>query len=248
MLIFYTIYYILLHILCDFFHSIFALIQTINNRSKMTDKQNRSETITTVQDQTWFVDKIVPDFELLDRWDIQLETKPGKPEDLNTILEVIFSKNDANDLKNHLTEFLFWFRGVLGKWFGWDKEVNTLPIPGCRECSLKERLKDFGIKQDSNQNSMDLFSDDDLAAFQTVYSLQNEKLLELSNNTVHGLMHYGLVKQGKTQLLLRLSVYVKTRGKLGRFYMKLITPFRHLIVYPTLIKNSGKNWENYCNR
>jgi hypothetical protein len=37
-------------------------------------------------------------------------------------------------------------------------------------------------------------------------------------------------------------VYVKHRGLLGRLYMALIGPFRHLVVYPSLIRAAVTRW------
>jgi hypothetical protein len=42
---------------------------------------------------------------------------------------------------------------------------------------------------------------------------------------------------------LRMAVLVKTNGRLGRFYMALIAPFRHLIVYPLLARQWNRAWK-----
>jgi hypothetical protein len=43
----------------------------------------------------------------------------------------------------------------------------------------------------------------------------------------------------------QLGVYVKMRGRLGRFYMSLISPFRHYIVYPAMMRAAQKGWPRY---
>ncbi|MBU2512595.1 DUF2867 domain-containing protein [bacterium] len=214
----------------------------------MASKQEQSCQNSDIVKQNWLVDEIAHDFEFLDRWDIQLEIDEETGDDLNRILDVIFSRKNSNNIMDYLSEFLFWFRDVLGTWFGWDKAVNSLPIPGCQETSLKERFLKISTKPESIPEIGKLFSDIDQETFKTVYNFENERLLELSNNTVHALLHFGRLKLNETQLILKMSVYVKTRGLLGKFYMKLITPFRHLIIYPTLIQNAQKNWENFCNQ
>jgi hypothetical protein len=36
---------------------------------------------------------------------------------------------------------------------------------------------------------------------------------------------------------------VKPNGLLGTGYMAAITPFRHLIVYPLMMRQIGRNWQ-----
>jgi hypothetical protein len=40
-----------------------------------------------------------------------------------------------------------------------------------------------------------------------------------------------------------MGVYVRARGLLGEAYMKLISPFRHLIVYPALMRQIDRAWQ-----
>ena len=44
---------------------------------------------------------------------------------------------------------------------------------------------------------------------------------------------------------VRMAVYVKPKGLLGKAYMLLIKPFRLWIVYPSLIKMAKHEWESY---
>jgi hypothetical protein len=39
-----------------------------------------------------------------------------------------------------------------------------------------------------------------------------------------------------------MAVYVKPNGLLGCAYMAVIRPFRHLIVYPPMLREMGRNW------
>jgi Protein of unknown function (DUF2867) len=39
-----------------------------------------------------------------------------------------------------------------------------------------------------------------------------------------------------------MAVYVKPNGLLGSVYMAAIRPFRHLIVYPPMLREMGRNW------
>ena len=40
-----------------------------------------------------------------------------------------------------------------------------------------------------------------------------------------------------------MGIYVKPRGRLGALYMRLIGPFRHLIVYPALMRQIERAWD-----
>ncbi|MCD4719558.1 MAG: DUF2867 domain-containing protein [Desulfobacula sp.] len=42
-----------------------------------------------------------------------------------------------------------------------------------------------------------------------------------------------------------LAIYVKPRGIYGRLYLKLIEPFRHYIVYPTMMKTIKTQWQEH---
>jgi len=39
-----------------------------------------------------------------------------------------------------------------------------------------------------------------------------------------------------------MAVYVKPNGLFGTAYMAAIRPFRHLIVYPQMMRETGRNW------
>jgi hypothetical protein len=58
-------------------------------------------------------------------------------------------------------------------------------------------------------------------------------------------MHLGRVPISATHWSPQLGVYVKPRGRLGRFYMSLIDPFRHYVVYPAMMRNAKERWPNY---
>jgi len=84
------------------------------------------------------------------------------------------------------------------------------------------------------------------SGFKPVYRRENEALLEISNNTVHAFMHLGRVSISETHWSPQLGVYVKPRGRLGRFYMGLISPFRHYVVYPAMMRSAERGWPKYA--
>ncbi len=81
--------------------------------------------------------------------------------------------------------------------------------------------------------------------FRLVYLFENESLLELSNDTVHALLHMGWIKKESGLFTATLAVYVIPRGISGRAYLAIIKPFRHLIVYPAMMRALAGRWEEY---
>lgn len=67
--------------------------------------------------------------------------------------------------------------------------------------------------------------------------------MKLPNATVHGVAHLGWVDLGDGVFEGRMAVYVKPRGAFGRAYMALIKPFRYWIVYPGMMKQIERVWD-----
>jgi hypothetical protein len=197
----------------------------------------------------WLVSKLAPDFELLDVWRYPIEIDQSVPLDRF----VDFMQASQRDLASSrgAAGALFRLRAILGKIFGWDghdkKPAPALPIPGCTETSLRDRMSDADLDgeiQSSRVESTEALS----SSFKPVYRLEDETLLEISNDTVHAFMHLGRVPISATHWSPQLGVYVKPRGRLGRFYMGLISPFRHYVVYPAMMRSAKQGWPNYAKR
>ena len=73
--------------------------------------------------------------------------------------------------------------------------------------------------------------------FTSLYLLENEFAAETANETMHGVMHIGLVGQEVAGYRAQIAVLVKPNGLLGDAYMAAIRPFRHQIVYPPLLSD-----------
>ena len=78
--------------------------------------------------------------------------------------------------------------------------------------------------------------------FNSVYLLDDEFAAEVANRTVHGVMHLGWVPDGSGGYRGQMAVLVKPNGPLGNAYMAAISPFRHLIVYPALMRQIERDW------
>ena len=184
----------------------------------------------------WLVTTLAPDFELLDVWRYPIEIDRSVPFDRF----VDFMQGSQRELVSSrgAAGALFRLRAILGKLFRWDDEDGrpsaALPIPGCQETSLRDRLNDADRSPDPPPQAG--------SNFKPVYLRENETLLEISNNTVHAMMHLGRVPISDSLWSPQLAVYVKPRGRFGNFYMSLISPFRHYIVYPAMMRTAKKGW------
>jgi hypothetical protein len=65
----------------------------------------------------------------------------------------------------------------------------------------------------------------------------------MANRTVHSLMHIGWVADEAGGYRGQMAVLVKPNGRFGSAYMAAIFPFRHLIVYPRMMREFGRAWE-----
>jgi hypothetical protein len=188
----------------------------------------------------WRIREITPDFTLEDVWALPVH---GDAEDFQTALEMI-TAGDPATMKSLPTRLLWSARDLLGKWFDLgrisapvdqDDAGGKLPIPDEGETSLASRLPD-----DLRNTAADLqFTS---LPFVPLFRTDDEFAAELSNPTVHGVMHLAWVDQGAGRYQGQMAVYVKPRGLLGRGYMALIKPFRHWIVYPALMRQVDREW------
>ena len=73
-----------------------------------------------------------------------------------------------------------------------------------------------------------------------MYELEREALYEISNATVHALIHVGWPSTIGTRP--QVAIYIKSRGFRSRVYMAAIRPFRHLLVYPSWMAHIAREW------
>ena len=200
------------------------------------------------ESRPWRIREITPDFILEDVWALPAR---GGAEDFQVLLDRTVSSDPAN-AKSLPTRALWRFRDRLGRLFdlgrvsapagaGQDKSTGGLPIPGTKETSLTGRLP-----ADLRNTAADL--NFDALPFVPLYRTDVEFAAEVSNQTVHGVMHLAWVDQGEGRYQGQMAVYVKPRGPFGKAYMALIKPFRHLIVYPALMRQMEREWSSLVPR
>ncbi len=59
---------------------------------------------------------------------------------------------------------------------------------------------------------------------------------------MHGVLHIGWVPDGAGGYRGQMAILVKQNGLLGSAYMAAIRPFRHLLVYPALMREIERRW------
>jgi hypothetical protein len=182
----------------------------------------------------WRIREVAPDFRLEDVWELPAQ---GGAEDFSTLLEVMGSLDPA-DGKSCTTRALFSIRWRVGEWLGWDDAPRALAIPDDSETTLSARLP-----EDLRNTATDLEPRSATARrFTPLYRTDVESAAELSNRTVHAVLHLGWIDKGEGLYQGQMAVYVKPRGRLGTAYMAAIAPFRHRVVYPALMRQIEQAW------
>ena len=107
-------------------------------------------------------------------------------------------------------------------------------------------------RDDSAQSYLHRLTDDDRTrsqvtpgtmrgSFRTLYVFADEALVEVRNATVHAFLATAL-RPHADGYTLYWAVYVKPVGRLTPIYMALIDPFRRVIVYPSLLRQTQAAW------
>ncbi len=179
----------------------------------------------------WRIREIARDFTLEDVWALPAY---GRAEDFDALLELMAS-GDPEEGGSLATRLLWQLRWQLGRVFGLDEPGEALAIPGTQITSLSERLPE-------DLRGTVAGMEFERLPFTPVYRTDSEFAAEISNKTVHGVMHLAWVELGDGSFQGQMAVYVMPRGSLGKAYMALIKPFRHLIVYPALMRQIERAW------
>jgi hypothetical protein len=176
----------------------------------------------------WRIHELTPDFELEDVWALPT---PGGRGDFHLLVERIATADPSRE--SPVAARLLWaVRWKLGALFGWDDPDSGI---GSRVPSLRDRLPADLRDGPSGPNP-------DSVPFSPLYLLDDEWAAEIANRTVHGVLHLGWVDDGNGGYRGQMAVLVKPNGVLGRAYMLAIKPFRHLVVYPAMLRRIGRDW------
>jgi hypothetical protein len=183
----------------------------------------------------WVIGEIAPDFDLLDVWALPAR---GTPDEFHAFVETMASL-DPSSVGSAASRTLFKIRELLGRVLGWDEPSKTRSIPGCSETSLAKR-----VPQALREAADELPVSDALrrAGATPLFLTDDEAALEIANDTVHGVLHFSFVGEADGLHRPHMAIYVKPHGLLGQLYLKAIAPFRHLIVYPALMRQIERTW------
>ncbi|WP_326622770.1 DUF2867 domain-containing protein [Streptomyces decoyicus] len=192
----------------------------------------------------WRIHEIAGDFHIEDVWALPT---PGGPDDLRHLVRQI-ANNEGDDggdrnegdgegnraaISSPVYRGLFAVRWMLGRLLGWDKPGTGI---GARVQTLRDRLP-------ADLRECPRGPDPDSVPLTSVYQLHDEWAAEMSNRTVHAVMHIGWVPDGADGYRGQMAVLVKPNGLFGAVYMAAIKPFRYVGVYPALFRAMGRTWQ-----
>jgi hypothetical protein len=176
----------------------------------------------------WRIHELTRDFRLEDVWALPT---PGGPDDFPLLVEGIAEADPAQS-SSCAVRTLFALRWKIGGLLGWDGPDAGV---GSRVPTLRDRLP-------ADLRDAPSGPEFDALPFTSLYLLDDEWAAEIANRTMHGVMHMGWVPDGKGGYQAQAAVLVKPNGLLGNAYMAAIRPFRHLLVYPPMLREIGREW------
>jgi hypothetical protein len=179
--------------------------------------------------RSWRIHELTPDFELEDVWALPT---PGGPDDFGELVALAAALDPAKG-SSRAARALFALRWKLGELLGWDDADTGL---GSRVPTLRDRLP-------ADLRETPPGPDYKALPFTPLYLLDEEAAAEVANKTVHGVVHLGWVPDGAGGYRGQMAVLVKRNGILGTAYMAAIRPFRHLLVYPPMLREIGRAWQ-----
>ena len=171
--------------------------------------------------QPWRIHEVARDFRLEDVWELP---GTGDRNDFPRLVQALGSADPSKGSFN-ATRILFAIRWKIGELLGWDDAEAGL---GSRVPTLRDRLP-----QDLRDSPGPSF---EALPFSPLYLTDDEFAAEIANRTMHGVMHVGRVADTTGGFRTQMAVLVKPNGWLGNAYMLAIRPFRHLIVYPAMMR------------
>jgi hypothetical protein len=176
----------------------------------------------------WRIHELTRDFRLYDVWALPT---PGGPDDFPRLVRQ-FAMGETMTNPSRVARTLFAIRWKLGALLGWDDPDAGV---GSRLPTLRDRLP-ADLREGPSGPEFDTLP------FCSVYLTDNEWAAEMANRTVHGVMHIAWVTDDAGDYRGQMAVLVKPNGLFGKTYMAAIAPFRHLLVYPPLMREIGQEW------
>jgi len=169
--------------------------------------------------RAWRIHEITADFRVEDVWALPVR---GGRSDFAALVKGIAAGDPSRS--SRLARALWTIRWKAGELLGWDEAKSGLEgrVPTLRKRLAADLLEAPGPGFEA-------------LPFTSLYLIDDEFAAEMANHTMHGVIHLGWVAEG-TGYRGQMAVLVKPNGLLGTAYMAAIRPFRHLIVYPAMMR------------
>lgn len=164
---------------------------------------------------------------LHDAWATDLEG--GGPGRTIADLRALLSEEKLR-ASNPAVDFLFGLRWRLGHIFGWDRE----PSRASKESFLHR------LSPADQENSL-VPPGTPEGPFRVLFVSRHEAISEIQNSTVHGFSVFALLER-PSGYRLYWGIYVLPVGFITSWYMRLIDPFRRVIIYPAMLRYIKAAW------
>ena len=176
----------------------------------------------------WRIHELAPEFRVEDVWALPT---PGGPDDFPELVRMVAAGDPAGRPPGP-ARLLWDLRWKIGALLGWDDPDTGI---GSRVATLRDRLPEDLREAPSGPEFPSL-------PFNSLYLTDREWASEIANKTMHGVMHLGWVPDGAGGWRGQMAVLVRPNGRLGSLYMAAIRPFRHLVVYPQVLRQLRRDW------
>jgi uncharacterized protein DUF2867 len=176
----------------------------------------------------WRIHELTHDFRLEDVWALPT---PGGPDDFPRLVQLVASLDPSHG-SSRAARTLFAIRWKVGELLGWDGPDAD---PGSTVPMVRDRLP-------ADLRDAPPAPGFDALPFASLYLLDDEFAAEAENRTMHGVIHLGWVPDESGGYRGQMAILVKPSGPLGVVYMAAIRPFRHLIVYPQMMRGVARTW------
>jgi Protein of unknown function (DUF2867) len=170
---------------------------------------------------------LLADVALHDVWAVDLPGGgPGR-----TVLDVLaaISVKSLRRVTPTVT-FLFWLRGWLGRVLGWDRARQHPPrdsfVSRLTAADREASLVTPGTPDGSRW---------------TLFVSSRESISELQNTTVHA-FSVMVLENRSGGYRLYWAIYVRPVSRLTVWYLRLIDPFRRLVIYPAVLREVPRAW------
>ncbi|MEY2458665.1 MAG: hypothetical protein QOG30_495 [Acidimicrobiaceae bacterium] len=180
--------------------------------------------------QPWRIHDLTPDFRLEDVW--ELPALLGA-DDFPRLVDMI-ANFDLSQSSSLAVRTLVAARWKLGALFGWDEPQIDVDS---QQPTLRDRLP-------ADLRDAPRGPESDTLPFSSLYLTDDEWAAELANRTMHGVIHLGRVTNPGGGFRAQMAILVKPNGLCGTAYMAAIKPFRHLIIYPTMLREGERTWQS----